>query len=80
MRDEVATVRIGKMGISQNSLEEILKVLKARKEIKVKFLRNFLDSNDKKDSANKILLFLSEKNNSTPESKLTGNILLIRIK
>ena len=42
------TIRIGKSGITESQIEEIKKQLKKRKLIKIKFLRSFIESNDKK--------------------------------
>jgi len=44
-------IRIGKKGLSEESISEIKKQLKKNKLIKVKFLRSFIDSQDKKKAA-----------------------------
>ena len=50
------TVRIGKSGISDSQIKEIKKQLKTKKLVKIKFLKSFLDSNEKKEAIKKIAL------------------------
>ena len=42
-------VRIGKNGITDSTIDEILKILKKKKTIKVKFLNSFMDGKVKKE-------------------------------
>ena len=53
-------VRIGKSGLTENTIKEIDKLLKKRKLIKVKILQAALESQDKKQLASEI----SKKTNS----------------
>jgi RNA-binding protein len=47
-------VRIGKSGLSESVVSEIKKQLKQKKLIKIKMLKSFIGSNDKKDAARQI--------------------------
>ncbi|PLW79539.1 RNA-binding protein [Candidatus Woesearchaeota archaeon] len=42
-------VQVGKNGLSENVINEIKKVLKTKKLVKVKLTRGVLEENDKKD-------------------------------
>ncbi|NQU78986.1 YhbY family RNA-binding protein [Candidatus Woesearchaeota archaeon] len=44
-------VRIGKNGLTESVVAQIKKLVTKRKIVKIKFLRSFLDSNDKKAAA-----------------------------
>jgi len=48
------TIRIGKAGLTKSQLDEIKKQLKKKKLIKIKFLRSFLEENNKKKAAEQI--------------------------
>lgn len=49
------TVQIGKNGLSEETIQEIQKQLKAKKTIRIKYLRSFLDTTDKKEATRLIL-------------------------
>lgn len=44
-------IRIGKNGLSEESISEINKLLKKKKLIKIKFLKSFIEGHDKKKEA-----------------------------
>ena len=68
-------INLGKNGINENTFLEIEKNLKVKKDVKVKFLRNFLSGNDR-DAAKKSIV--SEiKNPSRYSFKMVGNVLII---
>ncbi len=46
--------RIGKNGMTHNILDEIRKNLKAKKLVKVRFLRSFVEDKDRKQCANEV--------------------------
>jgi len=48
-------VRIGKKGITQSTYLEIMKQLKQKRLIKIKFLRSFLEEHDKHEAAGEII-------------------------
>lgn len=48
-------VRIGKNGLTKDVLLQISKVLDKRKLIKIKFLKAFLENNDRKKAAQEII-------------------------
>lgn len=54
-------VRIGKSGLSESVVEEIKKHLKQKKIVKIKMLRAFVGTGDKKDFAKQI----ADKTDST---------------
>ena len=47
-------VRIGKAGITTAQIEEIKKLLKKRKLVKIKMLNNFIDKIDRKAAAKEL--------------------------
>lgn len=47
-------IRIGKKGLTKEIIIEISKQLKKKKLIKVKFLRSFLENNDRKEASKEI--------------------------
>lgn len=53
-------IRIGKMGITENQIIAIKKLLKKRNLVKIKFLKSFINDKDKK----KMALELAEKTES----------------
>ena len=59
-------VRIGKSGLSESVVNEIKKQLKQKKLIKIKMLKSFIGSTDKKEAARQI----AEK---------TGSVLVHRV-
>ncbi|MBW2964262.1 YhbY family RNA-binding protein [Candidatus Woesearchaeota archaeon] len=47
-------VRIGKNGLTDNAVLQVKKLIVKRKLVKVKLLRSFLDSNDRKAAAKEL--------------------------
>lgn len=47
-------VRIGKNGLTDNAVMQVKRLLKKRKLVKVRFLRSFLESNDRKAAAEQL--------------------------
>ncbi|MEA3514093.1 MAG: YhbY family RNA-binding protein [Nanoarchaeota archaeon] len=47
-------IRIGKNGFSESTIIQIKQLLKKRKLIKIKFLKSFLEDNDKKKAAEEL--------------------------
>jgi RNA-binding protein YhbY len=63
-------INIGKEGVTEGALAEIKKELK-RGDVKVKLLKNYLQANDRHETAQKLKELLSVR------VKLTGNVLTI---
>lgn len=74
-RDIPVTIQVGKFGVSEKLIDEIIKQLKVRKVIKIKLLKSALDSGSRKDIFDKIV-FLT---NSSLVS-MVGNVAIIKIK
>lgn len=49
------TVQIGKFGVTQTQIDEVIKQLKTRKAIKIKILKSALDSSSRKELFAKIV-------------------------
>ncbi len=49
------TVRIGKKGITDSTIQEIKKQLEKRKLVKIKFLRNFIADKDRKQVSQELV-------------------------
>ena len=47
-------IRIGKNGLSEQTIIQIKQFLKKRKLIKIKFLKSFIENNDKKKAAEEL--------------------------
>ena len=47
-------IRIGKKGLTEETIIQIKEFLKKRKLIKIKFLKSFLEDNDKKKAAEEL--------------------------
>jgi RNA-binding protein len=47
-------VRIGKNGLTDNAIMQVKSLLQKRKLVKVKFLRSFLESSDRKAAAKEL--------------------------
>lgn len=69
------TLQIGKNGLNENVLKEIDKQLKARKVIKIKFLKSAFENDDRFSLAERIV----ETSNSEV-LQFIGNTLVIRKK
>jgi RNA-binding protein len=67
-------VRIGKLGMTEGIVNEIIKLLKKRKVIKVKFLHAFMEENERKDAASELAL----KTNSVIVEHVGGVLVLLR--
>lgn len=65
---------IGKSGISQGTITELNKLLKKKKLVKVKFLRNFIEEHDKKES----IALLSKETQSEIISMVGFTVALYR--
>lgn len=65
-------LRIGKSGITPNQIDEIKKLLKKKKLVKIKMLNNFVSGKNRKAAAKE----LSEKTNSVLVDYI-GNIVVL---
>ena len=74
------TLQIGKNGLGEGQYTEIIKNLRANKEVRVKFLKSFIEDKNRKEIAEKIKEELSQKSKMQTEVKLIGNVLLFRRK
>ncbi len=69
---KIFQINIGKKGLNENVLKEILRQLKSKKKIKVKFLKNIVEVKNKeelKSMFNTIFLYLNENINKDKEYK-----------
>jgi RNA-binding protein YhbY len=66
------TIRVGKNGLTEGSIEEINLHLKKFKEVKVKFLSNFIKGKDK----NSLVEELSKKTRSS--AKRIGYVVTLK--
>ncbi len=69
-----AIVRIGKNGITDNTIEEIRKNIKLRKLIKVKLLTSFNDEQDRHEAAK----LIAEKTESLLVQVIGNNVVLYK--
>lgn len=69
---DIVSVQVGKQGISEALLSEIGKHLKAKKSIKVRFLKSALGNADRKELAARLEKELRVK------GKLVGNVFSIK--
>lgn len=69
---EQVKIQLGKGGLTDNFFEEVKKNLKAKKDVKVKFLNSFIYDKDRKEASREILEKLDK------QGKLVGNTLLIK--
>lgn len=67
-------VRIGKNGLTENIINEVAKLLKKKKVVKVKFLHAFLEENERKNAGQK----LAERTNSILVEQVGGVVVLMR--
>jgi len=67
-------MRIGKNGITENAIIEIVKLLKKREYIKIKFLHSFIGMEDRKEAGKE----LAEKSNSDIVEQVGGVVVLMR--
>lgn len=68
-------MKIGKNGVNKETLIEIEKNLKNTEALKIKFLKNILDSNDKEDIVTKIKQILPM---NIAITKKIGNTLTLK--
>ncbi len=71
-KEKLFQINIGKKGLNDNVLKEILRQIKLRKKIKVKFLKNIVDVKDKeelKSYFDNIFFYLNENINKEEEYK-----------
>lgn len=47
-------IQIGKNGLTESVVQQIIRLIKKRKLVKIKFLKSFLESNNKKEAAKKL--------------------------
>jgi len=67
-------MRIGKNGITENVVNEIVKLLKKRGYIKIKFLHSFIGMEDRKEAGKE----LAEKSNSDIVEQVGGVVVLMK--
>ncbi len=70
--EKVFQINIGKKGLNDNVLKEILRQLKSKKKVKVKFLKNIVEVKDKeelKSMFENIFLYLNENINKDKDYK-----------
>ncbi|MFC1696982.1 YhbY family RNA-binding protein [Nanoarchaeota archaeon] len=65
-------LRIGKNGLTDNVIEEIILMLKKRKLIKIKFLKSAMDKSNRTELFDKIL-----KETQAELISKTGNVIVI---
>jgi len=70
----VPAVRIGKNGLTESAVAEIVKLLKKRRVLKIKMLNSFTDGNDRKKAAEE----LAEKCNAWLVEQVGGIVVLLR--
>lgn len=68
------TIQLGKNGINEELIKNIKKNLAKNKLVKLKILKNILETNSRKDLTQKIL----EQLNLKLEHKLVGNTLFLK--
>ena len=68
-------MQLGKRGLSQEFINDVKKSLANDKLVKVKFLKNALESSSRKDLANSLIERLS---NLSLEHKVVGNVLFLK--
>jgi RNA-binding protein YhbY len=73
--DIPVTVQVGKFGVSETLIIEIIKQLKNRKTIKIKLLKSSLDHAPRKELIDKIINFTNSELVS-----IVGNVAVIRRK
>lgn len=67
-----ATVRIGKSGLTEGIIKEIIKQLDRKKTVKIKCLKSFIADKDKKEVAEE----LARKTNSELTSRIGFTVVL----
>ncbi|MFH0977736.1 MAG: YhbY family RNA-binding protein [Candidatus Woesearchaeota archaeon] len=72
---ESTTVQIGKNGVTENTLEEIIKQLRARKTVKIKILKSSLENAEREDTIKKII-----KGTQSDLIFQRGNVVIIKEK
>ncbi len=74
--ENAVTIQLGKKGLAPTFVEEIMKNLNQNRLVKVKFLKNSLESTDKHTYADSIVLEIEKK--VKVESKLVGKTLFLK--
>ena len=74
--EKLDVMQIGKNGITDSSIKDILERLKDKKKLKVKFLKNFLAETDRKQAYEA----LKEKLPVDISSKLVGSVVFLEKK
>lgn len=69
--EKLDIVQIGKNGITSEVIQEIKTHLKNKKDVKIKFLKSFIEGKDRKIVKDKLLLQLNKT------GKLIGNTLVV---
>ncbi|MBW3019855.1 YhbY family RNA-binding protein [Candidatus Woesearchaeota archaeon] len=72
MPQETVNIQIGKNGVTPEIVQEISKHIRAKKDVKVKFLKSFISDKDRKEVAENLNSVLPKK------GKLIGNTLMIK--
>ncbi len=73
-RNAEPVMRIGKNGITESVAAEVVKLLKKREFVKVKFLHSFTESGDRKKAAEE----LAAMSNSAIADQVGGIVVLAR--
>ncbi len=68
------TIQIGKNGVKPETIDKIKKSLSKNKLLKIKFLKNTLEKNDREDLASQII----EQVKIKTETKIVGNTLFLK--
>ena len=68
------TIQIGKNGMKTETIDKIKKSLSKNKLVKIKFLKNTLEKNNKEDLVKNII----EQVNINTETKIVGNTLFLK--
>lgn len=74
--EKLDVMQIGKNGITDSSMKDILERLKEKKKLKVKFLKNFLAETDRKQAYEA----LKKKLPADISSKLVGSVVFLEKK
>jgi RNA-binding protein YhbY len=74
--ENAVTVQLGKKGLTPTLVEEIMKNLNQNRLVKVKFLKNSLESTDKNTYADSIVAEIKKK--VKVEHKLIGKTLFLK--
>ncbi|MCF7872130.1 YhbY family RNA-binding protein [Candidatus Woesearchaeota archaeon] len=73
MKDSCVNVQIGKNGLNDSQISEILKNLRARRPVRVKLLKSLLGSTNRKQVYSELVSSVFSK--VSCEHKLVGNVI-----